>query len=125
MTPDEAIAALAGSFDEVEPLVGGTWQKLDDPAPRACEQPGGQPGIRFNAYRFSEEPVADRQHAFDLVSAHWHSLGYALTSREETVAAPILRLFATTPDGRNLQFSAADAALTLEGLSACVTDPAA
>jgi hypothetical protein len=123
MTPDQAKAALAQTFDDIEALVGGDWQALTDNSPRTCSLDAGGDGQRFNAFRSTTEP-ADRKAAIAAVKKHWDALGYSVSQRDDTETAVISRLFTTTPDGRQLQFTASDASMTLEGLTACVAAPA-
>lgn len=120
-TAAEATARLHSVFDDIQSIVGGTWHVEDDSPPAPCTIAGGGDGVSSKTFRYTQEPV-DRKAAFAQVKEKWQKDGYALTEREETDAAPMLRLFATTPDGQELQFSAADISMTLEGRSACAPD---
>lgn len=117
----EAIATLHSIFDGVEPIVGGTWHAMDDSPSYPCTLPNGAEGVFQSNYRYVELQV-DRKAMFDLVKEKWEKDGYKLSAREDHDAAPMLRLFATTPAGEEVQFTAADNSMTLSGESVCAPD---
>lgn len=119
MTLAEAQAALESSLDDVVTVVGGSWEKFDVSLERNCEVSPGVAGVRDSAFRESKEPVS-AQEKVDLVRAHWTQLGYDLTERTDEGGVDVLRVFATTPDGAELQFTASGNAMTLDGLTGCV-----
>ena len=119
MTITEAETSLESNLDDVVAIVGGTWQKFDVSLQRNCEVSPGVAGVRNGAYRTSSEPVV-AQEKVDLVTAHWTDLGYELSQRTDESDVSVLKVFATTQDGAELQFTASENAMTLDGLTACV-----
>jgi len=119
MTIAEAETSLESNLDAVVAVVGGTWERFDVSLERNCEVSPGVAGVRNGAYRTSAEAVV-AQEKVDLVTAHWTELGYELTERADESDVSVLKVFATTPDGAELQFTASANAMTLDGLTACV-----
>jgi len=119
MTIDEAEQSLETSLNDVVSVVGGTWETFDVSLERNCEVSPGVAGVRNAAYRTSADPVV-AQEKVDLVTTHWTELGYELSERTDEADVSVLRVFATTPDGAELQFTASSNAMTLDGLTACV-----
>ena len=119
MTLDEAELALQTSLDDVVAVVGGTWESFDVSLERNCDVSPGVAGVRNGAFRESKEPVSPQEKA-DLVRDHWTSLGYELTERSDDAGVDVLRVFATTPEGAELQFTVSENAMTIDGLTGCV-----
>ncbi|CAD5994893.1 hypothetical protein [Agreia sp. COWG] len=119
MTEDEATAALTSALDEAQALVGGAWEVTDLTTPRSCSAGLGVEGTRVSDNRFADGDT-DAEAVVDSVKGHWNQLGYSVSERTDKTPAVIMRVFAKTSDGRELQFTAGDNGMTLSGLGACV-----
>ena len=121
MTPQESRDDLTAVFENAQSLVGGEWQVQTDDAPRPCRLVNGTEGVQFSQFRYAGSTMSTAD-AVSLITAEWETLGFELSSREDTGAVTLTRVFATASDGRNLQFTAGENSMTLEGVSACAID---
>lgn len=102
-------------LDEVQSIVGGEWNIMDDPTARECVIPWWVAGERYPALRVGTAPDSVRL-AADRVEQQWSAQGMRVT---RTDVADVVEVKGESADGELVLLRVSDSASTLLGESEC------
>lgn len=115
VTDLEARDRFLSVLDDAQQLVGGEWQTMDDPTPRACVIPIWIPGERYPALRLGDAP-ASVDAAADRVELAWSDAGMRVT---RTAIGDVVEVKGESTEGELVVLRLSASASTLVGESEC------
>lgn len=111
-SPAEARTELLAVLQQTESLVGGDWDRQDDPTPRSCTVQWGLAGVAYPALRLAPLSAGSA----DAVARAWDRWGYDVS---RAAVGPAAQVIARGDGGELLVFRVSDKGMTLQGESAC------
>ena len=115
LSAEQSRDRLYAALDGTQLLVGGTWERQDDPTARGCTVPLWTPGITYPALRLGSPPssIADVVAA---VQRSWQANGFEVL---ESTVGTATEVSARRGGTELLLFRASTAGMTLQGESEC------
>lgn len=115
VTDLEARERFFSVLDEAQQLIGGDWQTMDDPTPRACVIPLWVAGERYPALRLGDAPRSVGA-AADRVETAWNDAGMRVT---RTDIGDVVEVKGESAEGELVVLRVSESASTLLGESEC------